>query len=86
MVFCVSHCAFSCDVLDCVLSVLFFYCVTFCFPALLMFGAVLKWFTRSLFPMLASLVGNVKIKGTSWGIVSRIGTYPFVLKGFTDVQ
>lgn len=51
-----------------------------------MFGAVLKWFTRSLFPMLASLLGNVKIKGTSWGIVSRIGTYPFMLKGFTDVQ
>lgn len=73
MVFCVSHCVLMCLT---VCLVFCFYCVTLCFPALLMFGAVLKWCTRSLFPMPASLFGNIKIKGTSWGIGSRFGTHP----------
>lgn len=73
MVFCVSHCVLMCLT---VCLVFCFYCVTLCFPALLMFGAVLKWCTRSLFPVPVSLLGNIKIKGTSWGIGSRFGTHP----------
>ncbi len=64
----VHHTVFSCDVPDCVLSVLI--CVftnTLCFIALLMFGAALKWCTRSLFPMPASLFGKISKQGHFMG-------------------